>query len=250
MPNEMIPDDIMEMLPEFLQESEEHLQVLNEKMLDAEKAVKEGATMSQENLNTMFRSAHTIKGTASFIGLKKVVGLTHKAETLLQKLRDGELSLEAKIIDALFSAFDTLTNLLASLKEHKTEGVDIDADVQKIEMILNPGATVLPTATPAAPVPAPVARASVPPPLPPKPVAPVVSAKKEETDAEPVNEKYLEQFVSEVDSNIEELNNLFLKAEQEPQNIQVVHEIFRLMHTRISLFRRNYCRLSSVGLMH
>ncbi len=243
MPNEMIPDDIMEMLPEFLQESEEHLQVLNEKMLDAEKAVKEGATMSQENLNTMFRSAHTIKGTASFIGLKKVVGLTHKAETLLQKLRDGELSLEAKIIDALFSAFDTLTNLLASLKEHKTEGVEIDTDVQKIEMILNPGAPAAAPATPVTPVtpvtppvaavpvaPAPVPRA-VPAPLPVKSAVSAVSAKKEDADIEPVNEKYLEQFVSEVDSNIEELNNLFLKAEQESQNIQVVHEIFRLMHT-------------------
>ncbi|MEI8011736.1 MAG: chemotaxis protein CheA, partial [Candidatus Omnitrophota bacterium] len=223
MSNEMIPDDIMEMLPEFLQESDEHLQVLNEKMLEAEKAIKGGASMSQEDLNTMFRSAHTIKGTASFIGLKKVVGLTHKAETLLQKLRDGELMLNAMIVDALFSAFDTLINLLKSLRENKTEGVEIDSDVQRIEGILNAGGAKIPAAVPAPePVP-PAVSAAIPP--------AVDAAESSGGDDEGVNEKYLEQFVSEADQNLEDLNHFFLAAEQDQQNTLLVNDIFRIMHT-------------------
>ena len=232
MSNDMIPDDVMEMLPEFLQESEEHLQVLNEKMLDAEKAIKGGNQMDAKELNTMFRSAHTIKGTASFIGLKKVVALTHKAETLLQKLRDGEMSLSAAIVDVLFAAFDKLNSLLSILKETKTEGVEIAEEVQRIELILNPGGAVPVVPPPAAPaVPAPK---SVEPP-PPPPVAPRVETKAEVKSSsgedEGINEKYLEQFVSEVEQNVDDLNNLFVTAEQEPGNSQIVNDIFRIMHT-------------------
>ncbi|MBF0331261.1 MAG: Hpt domain-containing protein [Candidatus Omnitrophica bacterium] len=222
MSDDMIQDDVMEMLPEFLQESEEHLQVLNEKMLDAEKAIKAGAQMDAKELNTMFRSAHTIKGTASFIGLKKVVGLTHKAETLLQKLRDGEMQLTAAAVEALFASFDKLNSLLKVLRETKTEGVEISDEVHKIEMVLNPGG--VPVAAPVAAPPKPAA----PPPPPPPP-------KKEEAatsaDEAGVNEKYLEQFVTEVEQNIDDLNNLLLKTEQEEGNTQVVHDIFRIMHT-------------------
>ena len=166
MANDMIPDDVMEMLPEFLQESEEHLQVLNEKMLEAETAVKAGSRMDVKELNTMFRSAHTIKGTASFIGLKKVVALTHKAETLLQKLRDGEMVFSAPVVDVLFAAFDKLNSLLAVLKESKTEGVEIMEEVQRLEEILSSGAAVPAAATPPVPVivppPPPVAAKTLP----------------------------------------------------------------------------------------
>jgi two-component system, chemotaxis family, sensor kinase CheA len=221
MSNDMIPDDVMEMLPEFLQESEEHLQVLNEKMLDAEKAIKGGAQMDAKELNTMFRSAHTIKGTASFIGLKKVVALTHKAETLLQKLRDGEMALSAQIVDVLFAAFDKLNSLLKVLKESKAEGVDIAEEVDRIEQILNPNGPAAPVA---APHPA-VIEKPLPPPEPEKkPEAPAA-------DEEGINEKYLEQFISEVEQNVDDLNALFLRAEQEPQNAQIVNDVFRLMHT-------------------
>ncbi len=243
---EMIPDDVMEMLPEFLQESDEHLQVLNEKMLVAEAAIKGGEAMSPDDLNTMFRSAHTIKGTASFIGLKKVVGLTHKAETLLQKLRDAELLLNAQIVDVLFSAFDTLVNLLKSLKENKTEDVDIDVDVQKIEKILNPGGGVVPVAVSVvAPAvvskPAPVVAPVVPPvvsiPTPLKPSSSQVSSgavkdgEHSSVDEEGISERYLEQFVSEIEQNIDTLNAAFLKAEKELDDIEIVNEVFRTMHT-------------------
>ncbi|NTV29817.1 MAG: hypothetical protein HGA80_07040, partial [Candidatus Omnitrophica bacterium] len=232
MSDNSIPDDVMEMLPEFLQESEEHLQVLNEKMLEAEAAIKSGQEMSQTDLNTMFRSAHTIKGTASFIGLKRVVGLTHKAETLLQKLRDGALKLSPQIVDVLFAAFDTLTNLLKFLRENKTEGVEIDGSVQKIEAILNPGGSPVAAAQPVA-EPKPAATPQ-PPAVKPASVAPqAVSRSKDsaQDDGGGVTEKYLEQFISEAEGNLDELDVMLLKAEKEQQNVQLVNEIFRVMHT-------------------
>jgi two-component system chemotaxis sensor kinase CheA len=222
MADNQIPDDVLEMLPEFLQESDEHLQVLNSKMLEAEAAIKTGASMSSDDLNTMFRSAHTIKGTASFIGLKKVVALTHKAETLLQRLRDGEMSLTAQCVDALFAAFDKLNSLLTVLKESKTEGVEIDVEVQKIEMILNPGAAQA-APQPVAPPPPP------PPPPPPKP-EPVAVVKAEGQD-EGIVEKYLEHFIPEAQQNIDDLNDYLVTVEQGKASNDIVNDIFRVMHT-------------------
>jgi len=207
-----------EMLPEFLSESDEHLQTLNNKMLDLEASIKNNTEMSTDDLNTMFRGAHTIKGTASFIGLTKTVRLTHKAETLLQKLRDKEMKLSGNIVDALFSAFDTLTSLLNTLREQSNEdSVDIDKDVNQIEAILTNQVVAKPEAVKGEKNPVP-------------PIQPVVSPKPQKKRG-PILEKYLEQFIGEAEQNVQDIEQMLLKSEQEKGNVEIVNNIFRSMHT-------------------
>jgi len=216
-----------ELLYEFLSESEEHLEVLNDKMLSVEESSKNNTEMSTDDLNTMFRSAHTIKGTASFLSLSKVVNLTHKAETLLQKLRDKEMSLSAEIVDALFEAFDVLTALLKNLKETTTEdGVETEDSVKNIEIILTKEKST--DGEDQA-----------------EKDKKIVNEKKAEVEekqnTEPVeekkpekkeiNKKYLTQFISEASQNIEDLESLLLTAEEKSKNIEIVNNIFRIMHT-------------------
>ena len=66
---DMSPEELQELLGEVLSEGDGHLQVLNEKLLKAEDAIKSGVEMSDEELNAMFRADHTIKGSASLTNI-------------------------------------------------------------------------------------------------------------------------------------------------------------------------------------
>ncbi|MER3405590.1 MAG: chemotaxis protein CheA, partial [Chloroflexota bacterium] len=70
----------------FLAEMEELLQLLDEDLVRLER--EPGNT---ELLHEIFRAAHTIKGSAATIGHQQIAGLTHAMETLLDRLRRGEL---------------------------------------------------------------------------------------------------------------------------------------------------------------
>ncbi|MFA5260293.1 MAG: Hpt domain-containing protein, partial [Candidatus Omnitrophota bacterium] len=68
-----IPKEIRDFIPDFLSESEENLRILNEKLLECEEAFKQKKPVPPDSLNSLFRAAHSIKGTASLVGLDKIV---------------------------------------------------------------------------------------------------------------------------------------------------------------------------------
>jgi len=65
-----------------------------------------------ESINAVFRAAHTIKGTAGIFGFDDVVNFTHVVETLLDKVRDGEATINEKIIAALLKSSDHMLELV------------------------------------------------------------------------------------------------------------------------------------------
>ena len=142
---EMSEEERQGVIVEFISEAkDQHLQALNQILLRAEETVKGEQEMSDADLNAMFRSAHTIKGSASFIGFKKIVGLTHEMETLLQKVKTRELPLTADIIQVLFEAFDMLETLFKGLEEKGVETGDIEEVVKDLNALLQPGAAYAP----------------------------------------------------------------------------------------------------------
>ena len=62
----------------------------------------------QDDLNAIFRAAHSIKGGSSFFGLTKVKELAHKAETVLDMLRSRKMAANAEVTNVLLAAFDKL----------------------------------------------------------------------------------------------------------------------------------------------
>jgi chemosensory pili system protein ChpA (sensor histidine kinase/response regulator) len=88
----------------FLVEASEHLQVLNDGLLSLE-GNKEDLSVVDE----IFRSAHTIKGSAAMLGFTIISRLAHKMEDLLGKIRNREISLAESVIDLLLQTVDTLT---------------------------------------------------------------------------------------------------------------------------------------------
>ncbi len=96
-------------LPDFLAEIQEHLEALTRGVLDLERRPDDGQLVKD-----LFRSAHTIKGTARMIGYTAVAQVAHAAENVLDELREHRLEVNATVADALLEAVDVMRQLLAS----------------------------------------------------------------------------------------------------------------------------------------
>ncbi len=105
--NEM--DDI---ILEFIEESFEELDSLDSKFVKLEKKPD-----SKDLMEEIFRTVHTIKGAAGFLGLTDIVKITHKAEDILNKARTKEIKLDAPLIDMVLKAKDDIKILLDDLKQ-------------------------------------------------------------------------------------------------------------------------------------
>ncbi|CAN7326474.1 chemotaxis protein CheA [Variovorax sp. LjRoot130] len=117
-----------------------------------------------EQLNAIFRAAHSIKGGAATFGFTALTDTTHLLETLLDRARHGQLSLSSPMIDAFLETKDALQEQLTAYqagKEPETETVaHICAVLQQLARE-NGAAEAAPASLPAAPAPAPVVAAPV-----------------------------------------------------------------------------------------
>ena len=83
----------------FIREAEEHLESLRKGILSLEKA-----GLSEEQLNDLLRSAHTLKGSANMVDLVELAGVAHRLEDLLKNLQSGEQEFSSDLVDVLISS--------------------------------------------------------------------------------------------------------------------------------------------------
>lgn len=145
--------DLSQFYQVFFEEAGENLENMEQLLLelDIESA-------DDEELNAIFRCAHSIKGGAATFGFSDVAELTHQMETLLDKLRRHELTPTAPMVDVLLQSGDALK---AMLGRHQGSGADA---IDTSELLVNIRAMVsgqAPVAAVAAPKPAPVQAAPV-----------------------------------------------------------------------------------------
>src|SRR5574340_248165 len=105
-------NEMDEIINDFVTESTEGLESLSQKFVELEK--RPGDTTL---LNDIFRSIHTIKGAAGFLGFQQMVDVTHVTEDVLNKLRKGEMNLTPFIMDSLLLSIDLIKVLLSNIKE-------------------------------------------------------------------------------------------------------------------------------------
>ncbi|MBF0338565.1 MAG: chemotaxis protein CheA [Nitrospirae bacterium] len=86
----------------------------NELLVEMENALLalEGSNEDAELVNVLFRSAHTIKGSAGLIGLDRVVYFTHKVESVLERLRQHELKISDGLISVMLKCKDHMAELV------------------------------------------------------------------------------------------------------------------------------------------
>ena len=106
-----------EVVREFLIESRDNLD-----QLDRELVALEGDPQSQSLLSSVFRTIHTIKGTAGFFDFKKLEAVAHVGETLLSRMRDGTIALDANRTTALLAMVDAIRSLLLQVEQTGGEG--------------------------------------------------------------------------------------------------------------------------------
>lgn len=98
-----LPDEVLEF---FVPEVEEHLQVITSCLLSLE------TRPSADDINRLFRALHTIKGASAQVGWQRISTIAHRAEDLIGRLRDGELSPSGTIIDLCLEAVDVIKKLV------------------------------------------------------------------------------------------------------------------------------------------
>lgn len=112
----------------FIEEARENLQTLNACLLSLES---EG--YNEVSLNEAYRVMHTIKGTASAIGLDVVSTLTHEVEDLLDHLRERHTSPDPEAMAILFNAADTVDHILMDLEKDGKCEMDLSDQVARVK---------------------------------------------------------------------------------------------------------------------
>ncbi len=127
-----------EFIADFLEECDENLD-----QLDQELVALEENPHDESRLRSIFRNVHTIKGSSGFFGFAKLGALAHEGETLLGKLRDGELIFNQAIASGLLAMSDAIREILVSLEQSGIEGEKDYGDVaDALIALLSPTQTV------------------------------------------------------------------------------------------------------------
>jgi two-component system chemotaxis sensor kinase CheA len=205
-----------EIYADFVIEAREHLETIEPALLLLEKAPD-----NLKLLDEIFRPMHSLKGASGFLGLNRMNRLAHKGESVLDELRKGRMRVSAEIMDLILRSTDTLKEMVESLESDGTEGDgDIDVLIRQLDGLLtcvctldagNPQAIQASAQT--------GSRISIRdmPSLPPYAL----------TIANP---EHLSDFLEEAQEIIEALNQALVRAEKNPQDAELINDLFRYFH--------------------
>src|SRR6187549_3029833 len=108
--------DIDEAIQEFLIESYENLDQLDKDLVVLEK------TPDAAHVAGVFRAVHTLKGSAGFLGFQKLEALAHAGESLLGRVRNGQLTITPDIISTQLTMLDAIRAMLEHVEAIGNDG--------------------------------------------------------------------------------------------------------------------------------
>ncbi len=198
--------DMAEILDDFVIETNELIEQLNQDLLLIENS------SDNEVINRIFRAFHTIKGTSGFLSFDKCTELAHASEDLLNKVRNGELNPNPEIVDVLLDSSDWFKMFMGDVENRVERDYDIDDLISALAKILKGES---------------------------KAVAAIASPEQMGTTlinelpalVEGIPPELIEEFVTESNELIETVGNELMSLEIEPDNQNIVNEIFRVFHT-------------------
>lgn len=193
-------DDMQEIMEDFLVEAFEMIEQLDQDLVELESNPED-----LDLLNRIFRVAHTIKGSSSFLNFDILTRLTHNMEDVLNKARRDELKITPDVMDVVLHSVDLMKSLLGAIRDSGTDansGIDIEDTVVRLQAISNGNAPTAEASAPAATAPTPEAPAAA-------PSAPSANANNPLADEPEVD--YSHMSGEEVEAEIERL----LKKRQE-----------------------------------
>ncbi|MDR0827418.1 MAG: Hpt domain-containing protein [Desulfovibrio sp.] len=250
-----------EILADFIIEAKEHLETIEPNLLELEKAPD-----NLSLLNEIFRPMHSLKGASGFLGLNKMNGLAHKAESVMDELRKGSMTVTSEIMDVILATTDLLRRMIDNLETQNSEGdVDTTDMVAALESILAGETPVVAQASPApqaaqdspevkgtAPDESPASEEGAPESAPAgegeSPAATSVADSRKRIDTETwlesltklptytltaFGEAHLRDFIEEAKDNVSSLSDGLLDLEKNPEGegeTELVNDLFRYFH--------------------
>ncbi len=217
MSDEIFIDD-PEILQGFITESLEHLESVEPLLIKLE-----DAPHDSELLNAIFRSVHSIKGSAGFLGLKKIQDLSHKMEGVLDDLRKGKRNVTPEVMDLVFETSDVLKELIENLRgDEIIDGFTTEEGKEKYNALLESinklqgAGTAKPKKVAA------------------KPEPKKAGEKKEAAtsfEALKASGEMLKLFMVEATEHLEGIERDLLEIEKDPSSEEIVNSLFRAFHS-------------------
>ncbi|MBQ6735841.1 MAG: chemotaxis protein CheA [Lachnospiraceae bacterium] len=103
----------------FLDEAKEHLQALNDSIMQLEEEPE-----NSDCINEIFRAAHSMKGMAGTMGYKRMQDLTHHIEDVFSDVRNGEIKINSDMVDTLLQCVDAVQAYVDNITETQDEGTE------------------------------------------------------------------------------------------------------------------------------
>ena len=123
-----------DLIAEFATESQEGLANIEQQMLAIEAG---GSDVDIDLVNAVFRTMHSIKGTAGFLGLDRIGSLAHRLEEVLNGMRNREVVPSSELVTTILHAADHMKGLIDSIET--SNEADISVYVANLEKF-RPGA--------------------------------------------------------------------------------------------------------------
>lgn len=133
--------ELGEFLEFYLLDSQEQIERLGAGLLQLEK---EGENIGL--INDLFRSAHSLKGASGTMGFTPIVSLTHAAEDLLDRLRQGKIEVSLDMIDVLLAVTDRVKAMLEQVEQRQDITIGFEDLVSSMRVLLNGENLDIPTA--------------------------------------------------------------------------------------------------------
>ena len=126
-------DEMKEILNDFLAEGSEMLEALDQHFVQLE-----SDPNNADLLNEIFRAMHSMKGSAGFLGFTNLVEVAHQGESLLNKLRQGEMEVSPFVIDIILEAVDAVKLLQEDIRDTGEDThVDTSLIVNKLTLAID-----------------------------------------------------------------------------------------------------------------
>ncbi|WEL16863.1 Two-component system, chemotaxis family, sensor kinase CheA [Halorhabdus sp. SVX81] len=122
-------------LDAFIRESEEAITELNNSLLELE-----SDPSNQAAMDSIFRTAHTLKGNFGAMGFDDASNLAHAIEDLLDAIRQDEMDVTPEIMDLVFAGVDEIEAIVTEIEEHGESSADTADRVEDIRAVIEDGA--------------------------------------------------------------------------------------------------------------
>ncbi len=127
-----------DLIPEFVEESLEHLENIEEDII----LIEQGSADS-DLINRVFQAVHSIKGSSSFLGLKNIEGLSHRMEAIFKLVRTNDLEFTSQISSRVLESINKLKEMLENTET--IDNFDISQNLTELDQCLSGKSEVVPS---------------------------------------------------------------------------------------------------------